>query len=31
MRERAELMQGVLDIESSARGTRVLVKMPLPG
>jgi signal transduction histidine kinase len=31
MRERAELMQGALDIESSARGTRVLVKVPLPG
>jgi two-component system, NarL family, sensor kinase len=30
MRERAELMQGTLDIESSDRGTRVLVRVPLP-
>jgi two-component system NarL family sensor kinase len=30
MRERAELMDGTLDIESSARGTRVLVLAPLP-
>lgn len=29
MRERAELMQGKLDIESSERGTRVLVRVPL--
>jgi signal transduction histidine kinase len=30
MRERAELMDGVLEIESSDRGTRVLVRVPLP-
>ena len=30
MRERAELMDGVLEIESSDRGTRVLVRAPLP-
>lgn len=30
MRERAELMNGSLDIESSDRGTRVLVRAPLP-
>jgi two-component system NarL family sensor kinase len=30
MRERAELMDGVLEIESSERGTRVLVRAPLP-
>jgi signal transduction histidine kinase len=30
MRERAELLDGTLDIESSARGTRVLVLAPLP-
>ena len=29
MRERAEVMQGKLDIESSERGTRVLVTVPL--
>jgi signal transduction histidine kinase len=29
MRERAELMDGTLEIESSARGTRVLVLAPL--
>ncbi len=29
MRERAELMDGVLEIESSDRGTRVLVRVPL--
>jgi two-component system NarL family sensor kinase len=29
MRERAELMRGELDIESSEHGTRVLVKVPL--
>ena len=29
MRERAELMQGTLDIETSDRGTRVLVRAPL--
>ena len=29
MRERAELMDGVLEIESSERGTRVLVRAPL--
>jgi signal transduction histidine kinase len=29
MRERAEVMQGELDIESSERGTRVLVRVPL--
>jgi signal transduction histidine kinase len=29
MRERAELMQGSLDIETSDRGTRVLVRAPL--
>ena len=29
MRERAELMDGVLEIESSDRGTRVLVRAPL--
>jgi two-component system, NarL family, sensor kinase len=30
MRERAELLNGTLDIESSDRGTRVLVRAPLP-
>ena len=30
MHERAELMDGTLEIESSARGTRVLVLAPLP-
>jgi signal transduction histidine kinase len=30
MRERAELLRGELDIESSERGTRVLVRLPLP-
>jgi signal transduction histidine kinase len=30
MRERAELMDGSLEIESSDRGTRVLVLVPLP-
>jgi signal transduction histidine kinase len=30
MRERAELLNGSLDIESSERGTRVLVRAPLP-
>lgn len=30
MRERAELLDGRLDIETSARGTRVLVLVPLP-
>jgi signal transduction histidine kinase len=29
MRERAELMDGTLDIETSERGTRVLVLAPL--
>jgi len=29
MRERAELMDGVLEVESSERGTRVLVRAPL--
>jgi signal transduction histidine kinase len=29
MRERAEMMDGVLEIESSGRGTRVLVRAPL--
>jgi signal transduction histidine kinase len=29
MRERAELMDGELEIESSGRGTRVLVRAPL--
>jgi len=29
MRERAELMDGTLDIETSGRGTRVLVLAPL--
>jgi NarL family two-component system sensor histidine kinase YdfH len=29
MRERAELMDGDLEIESSERGTRVLVRAPL--
>jgi signal transduction histidine kinase len=29
MRERAELMDGTLEIESSERGTRVLVLAPL--
>jgi signal transduction histidine kinase len=31
MRERAELMQGKLEIETSERGTRVLVRAPLSG
>ena len=30
MRERAELLDGTLDIETSERGTRVLVLVPLP-
>jgi signal transduction histidine kinase len=30
MRERAELLGGTLDIETSERGTRVLVRAPLP-
>ncbi|MGH2801447.1 MAG: sensor histidine kinase, partial [Thermoleophilaceae bacterium] len=30
MRERAELLDGQLDIETSERGTRVLVRAPLP-
>jgi signal transduction histidine kinase len=30
MRERAELLDGRLEIESSERGTRVLVRVPLP-
>ena len=30
MRERAELMGGTLQIETSSRGTRVLVRAPLP-
>jgi signal transduction histidine kinase len=30
MRERAELLGGTLDIETSGRGTRVLVRAPLP-
>ena len=30
MRERAELLEGSLDIETSERGTRVLVRAPLP-
>jgi signal transduction histidine kinase len=30
MRERAELLEGSLDIETSDRGTRVLVLVPLP-
>jgi signal transduction histidine kinase len=30
MRERAELLDGTLDIESSERGTRVLIRVPLP-
>jgi signal transduction histidine kinase len=30
MRERAELLDGTLDIESSERGTRVLILAPLP-
>jgi signal transduction histidine kinase len=30
MRERAELLEGRLEIESSERGTRVLVRAPLP-
>jgi signal transduction histidine kinase len=29
MRERAEMLRGVLDVESSERGTRVLVRAPL--
>jgi signal transduction histidine kinase len=29
MRERAELMDGQLEIESSDRGTRVLVRAPM--
>jgi signal transduction histidine kinase len=31
MRERAELLEGRLEIESSSKGTRVLVRAPLPG
>ena len=31
MRERAELLDGTLDIETSERGTRVLVLVPQPG
>jgi signal transduction histidine kinase len=30
MRERAELMEGRLEIQSSERGTKVLVTVPLP-
>ena len=30
MRERAELLEGRLDIETSEKGTRVLVRAPLP-
>jgi two-component system, NarL family, sensor kinase len=30
MRERAELLDGTLDVETSERGTRVLVRAPLP-
>jgi signal transduction histidine kinase len=30
MRERAELLDGTLDIDTSERGTRVLVLLPLP-
>jgi signal transduction histidine kinase len=30
MRERAELMEGTLEIQSSERGTKVLVTVPLP-
>jgi signal transduction histidine kinase len=30
MRERAELLDGTLDIETSERGTRVLVLLPRP-
>jgi two-component system, NarL family, sensor kinase len=30
MRERAELLDGTLEIETSERGTRVLVRAPLP-
>ena len=30
MRERAELLGGSLEIETSERGTRVLVRAPLP-
>jgi signal transduction histidine kinase len=30
MRERAELLGGELDIETSGRGTRVLIRAPLP-
>ncbi|MEA2455903.1 MAG: hypothetical protein QOI45_2165, partial [Thermoleophilaceae bacterium] len=30
MRERAELLGGRLDIETSERGTRVLVVVPVP-
>jgi signal transduction histidine kinase len=30
MRERAELLAGNLDIETSEKGTRVLVRAPLP-
>jgi signal transduction histidine kinase len=30
MRERAELLEGSLDIETSERGTRILVRAPLP-
>ncbi len=30
MRERAELLEGTLEIETSERGTRVLVLVPLP-
>jgi signal transduction histidine kinase len=31
MRERAELLDGTLEIETSGRGTRLLVLVPLPG
>jgi signal transduction histidine kinase len=30
IRERAELLDGTLDVETSERGTRVLVRAPLP-
>jgi signal transduction histidine kinase len=30
MRERAALLDGSLEIESSERGTRILVRAPLP-
>jgi signal transduction histidine kinase len=30
MRERAELLDGTLEIESSSRGTKLVVTAPLP-